>query len=355
MHKKCTTVGEADKRFGEDALRLMRAIRMVNTLNTQLTKHFGGSSLFDFSPTTRESIQTNAHLLPYVAKERVKEELTKIFVKGDPFGSIVLLNVSGMLAHLFPALFATKYNEQPIRYHAFDTYTHTLLALKALQEINSDYLVRFAMLYHDVGKVAQYAAYEKATSKEEIRAIISGPLNHRNSSPELMKQDFKALGFSGKEIETIARYILEHHTPGEILQSNPAHREKKVRKLLSEKGFEMVNNLFDINIADRMGQFNPLQGSADLTDSYQLKTLLKKLNEEEGQFKKSDLAINGTMIMKHLKLAPGAIIGELLKQAFDRVLNDIPTRNTEQEILIYLKNYLRNKVVNPTNNSTMKE
>jgi tRNA nucleotidyltransferase (CCA-adding enzyme) len=87
---------------------------------------------------------------------------------------MVLLNVSGMLSFLFPALYATKYVEQPIRYHAFDTYTHTLLTLKALQEINSDYLVRFAMLYHDVGKVAQYEAYEKAQGdKEAIRAIIS--------------------------------------------------------------------------------------------------------------------------------------------------------------------------------------
>jgi tRNA nucleotidyltransferase (CCA-adding enzyme) len=78
-----------------------------------------------------------------------------------------------MLEILFPALYATKYNEQPIRYHAFDTYTHTLLTLKALQGINQEYLVRFAMLYHDVGKVAQYAAYEQAKDKEEIRAIIS--------------------------------------------------------------------------------------------------------------------------------------------------------------------------------------
>jgi tRNA nucleotidyltransferase (CCA-adding enzyme) len=249
-----------------------------------------------------------------------------------------------MLSFLFPALSATKYVEQPIRYHAFDTYTHTLLSLKALQEINSDYLVRFAMLYHDVGKVEQYAAYEKAQGdKEAIKAIISGPLNHRNSSPELMKQDFKALGFSGKEIDKIAWYILEHHTPGEILNANPDHREKKVRKLLSEKGREIVDNLFDINIADRLGQFNPLQNSADLTDSYALKTILKKLNKEEGQFKTSNLAVNGSILMKEFQLAPSALIGELLKKAFEWVINDIPTRNTEKEILVYLKNYLKNR------------
>ena len=91
------------------------------------------------------------------------------------------------------------------------------------------------MLYHDVGKVVQYEAYEQAKDREEIRTIVAGPLNHRNSSAELMKQDFRALGFSNKEMETIARYIEHHHTPGEILNANPENREKKVRKLLSEK------------------------------------------------------------------------------------------------------------------------
>jgi tRNA nucleotidyltransferase (CCA-adding enzyme) len=243
----------------------------------------------------------------------------------------VLLNVSGLLPLLFPALFATKYVEQPIRYHAFDTYTHTLLTLKSLQELNADYLVRFAMLYHDVGKVAQYDAYEKAQTKEEVRAIIAGPLNHRNSSPELMKQDFKALGFSTKEIDAIARYIAEHHTPGEILNANPDHREKKVRKLLSEKGYEMVDNLFDINIADRLGQFNPLQNSSDLTDSYELKKILKKLNDEEGQFQKSDLAVNGNFLMEALALTPGPIVGEVIERVFEWVINDIPNRNNEKE------------------------
>jgi hypothetical protein len=55
-----------------------------------------------------------------------------------------------VLPILFPALAKTKFVDQPIRYHAFDVYTHIMLSLKAIQEMNSDYLVRFAMLYHDV-------------------------------------------------------------------------------------------------------------------------------------------------------------------------------------------------------------
>ena len=347
VSKKLQTVGMPDKRFWEDALRLVRALRIVNICNKRLLdlqeKDGLKVKLFDYDSETWESIQKNASLIQHVAKERIKDEITKVFIKGNPFGFIVLLNVSGLLQYLFPALEQTKGVVQPIRYHAFDVFTHILMTLKAVQDLNEDYLVRFAMLYHDVGKVAQYEAYEKAKNREEIRMIIGGPLNHRNSSPILMKQDFRALGFSNKEIETISWYIAEHHTPGEILNSNPDNREKKVRKLYSEKSFEMVDSLFDINIADRLWQCNPLQNSSDLTDSYELKQILRKLKEQEGQFKKSDLAINGKVIMEHFSLEPSPLIGELLQKAFDRVLVDIQTRNTEHELLSYVKSLLMNQ------------
>ena len=372
IHRKLTTVWNPDQRFGEDALRLIRGLRLVNVCNYQLLQldkknkskksekiplGFAVSpfkkgeqdgvkekvQLFDFSSETWESIKKNTPLLAHVAKERIKEELCKPFQKWNPFAFVVLLDASGMLPILFPALAKTKFVDQPIRYHAFDVYTHIMLSLKAIQEMNWDYLVRFAMLYHDVGKVAQYAAYDNAKTKEEKQVIFSWPLNHRESSPVLMKEDFSALGFSKKEIETIERYIHEHHTPGEILNSHPNNRIKKVRKLYSEKWYEMVNNLFDINIADRLGQENPLQNSSDLTDSYYLKELLNQLKNSEWQFEMKDLAIDGEKLMKHFELQPSRLIWELLHQAFDRVLTDINDRNNEKEIFNYLENYIKNR------------
>ena len=372
IHRKLTTVWEADQRFWEDALRLIRGLRLVNVCNYQLLQldkknkskksekiplGFAVSpfkkgeqdvvkekvQLFDFSSETRESIKKNTPLLAHVAKERIKEELCKPFIKWNPFAFVVLLDASGMLPILFPALAKTKFVDQPIRYHAFDVYTHIMLSLKAIQEMNSDYLVRFAMLYHDVGKVAQYAAYDNAKTKEEKQIIFSWPLNHRESSPILMKEDFSALWFSKKEIETIEWYIHEHHTPGEILNSHPNNRIKKVRKLYSEKWYDMVNNLFDINIADRLWQENPLQNSSDLTDSYYLKELLNQLKNSEWQFEMKDLVVDGEKLMKHFKLEPSRLVWELLKQAFDWVLTDINDRNNEKEIFNYLENYIKNR------------
>ena len=356
IHRKLTTVWNPDQRFWEDALRLIRGLRLVNVCNYQLLqldkKNNSKKSekwnpekvqLFDFSAETWESIKKNTPLLVHVAKERIKEELCKPFIKWNPFAFVVLLDASGMLPILFPALAKTKFVDQPIRYHAFDVYTHIMLSLKAIQEMNWDYLVRFAMLYHDVWKVAQYAAYDQAKTKEERQIIFSWLLNHRESSPVLMKEDFSALWFSKKEIETIERYIHEHHTPGEILNSHPNNWIKKVRKLYSEKWYEMVNNLFDINIADRLWQENPLQNSSDLTDSYYLKELLDQLKNSEWQFEMKDLAIDWEKLMKYFKLEPSCLVWELLKQAFEWVLTDINDRNNEKEIFNYLENYIKNR------------
>ena len=74
---------------------------------------------------------------------------------------------------LFPALYETRFIPQPIRYHPFDVYTHTMLTLYELQKINKNYLVRLGMLYHDVGKPAQFGAYGDHLTKEEIRAILA--------------------------------------------------------------------------------------------------------------------------------------------------------------------------------------
>ena len=352
INRKLTTVWDPDQRFWEDALRLIRGLRLVNVCNYQLLQLdkknkkkwvLDKTQLFDFSSETRESIKKNTPLLAHVAKERIKEELCKPFQKWNPFAFVVLLDASWMLPILFPALAKTKFVDQPIRYHAFDVYTHIMLSLKAIQEMNNDYLVRFAMLYHDVGKVQQYEAYDKAKTKEEKQFIFSWPLNHRESSPILMREDFLALWFSKKEIEIIEWYIHEHHTPWEILNSHPNNWIKKVRKLYSEKWYEMVNNLFDINIADRIWQENPLQNSTDLTDSYYLKELLKQLKDKEGQFEMKDLAVDWEKIMKHFKLEPSRLVWELLKQAFDWVLTDISERNNEKEIFNYLENYIKNK------------
>ena len=341
INRKLKAVGDPDIRFTEDALRIIRAIRFVNVLNEKLKSKKiktakNKTMLFDFDKATRNSVKKNHARIQHVAKERIKEEIMKAFSVGNPFGFIGLLDEAQLLEHLFPALYATKYIEQPIRYHPFDIYTHTLLTLFEVQKISTDPLVRLAMLYHDVGKVDQFGAYGDHLTKDEIRAILAGPLNHRRSSPEYAKVDFKALGFSSKEITLIARYIANHHKPEEMLSTKEENIEKKVRTFFSESGYEQASNILDITIADRLGQYNPLQNSSDISDIYKLKTILKKLQKQEWQFTMKDLAITGSDIMTHFKISPSATVGILLKKTLARVMNDITTRNTKKQIFWFL-------------------
>lgn len=208
------------------------------------------------------------------------QEIVKVFTGNNPFGWVALIDELGLLSALFPALHYNKHDDQPVRYHPFDTYTHTLLTLWNLQQLNNDYLVKLAMLYHDVGKKDQYAGYANAATKEEMQAVHSSPLNHVISGPLFVERDFSALGFSNKEIEEVGFYVANHMRPGQILTAHDGNQIKRMRQLLSENGYERVKNLLDITVADRRGQFNPLQ-SDQIKEVNVLYEILEKLYKEE--------------------------------------------------------------------------
>jgi len=344
VNRKIKCVGEPEKRFTEDALRIVRALRFVSVLNQKLKDNQWNKpkiTLFDIDTDTWKATKELANLVSNISKERIHDELMKVFVSWDPFAFVSLLDEIKLLEYIFPALYATKNIEQPVRYHPFDVYVHTMMSLYHLQKINKDYLVRFSMLYHDVWKVGQYAAYWKNLSREEIREILASPLNHRVSGPELAKEDFTRLTFPKSEIKDICRYIFNHHVPWEILNANEENRVKKLRKLYSEAWFEKVNNLLDITIADRLWQYNPMQNSADITDVEELRNMLKDLEKQEWQFTQKDLQIDWKKIMEHFKLKSWPQIWELISLAMNRVLVDIKNRNTEKEILTYLKGIVK--------------
>ncbi len=349
VNRRLQTCGEPDKRFQEDALRLIRAIRFVNVLNQKLQNLSQGTeqttkiSLFDFGKETWISLKKNSKLIKNIAKERIKEEIFKTFRDWNPFWFTALLDESGMLKYLFPSLAKTKKIEQPIRYHPFDVYAHTMLTLYQLQKTNTDPLVRFAMLYHDVGKPVQFADYKNGLSKDEIREIMAWPNNHRRSGPQLAKKDFSNLWFSSKEISEICDYIARHHKPEEILNATADNREKKLRKFLSEAWFEKVNNVLDIAMADRLWQYNPLQNSSDISDVWELKAQLKKLNDKEWQFIVKNLVIDWNDIIKYFKIQPWPIVWELIHKTLNRVMDDIKHRNKKENIMEFLKKYLKNK------------
>jgi len=334
---KLTTVWNPDNRFQEDALRIMRALRFINVINTKLQKTNTQKHYFDIEKNTRNSIKKNFFQIQYVAKERLKIELDKVFTQWNPFGFVALLDETNMLKFIFPSVYATKNIDQPIRYHPFDIYHHTLLVLFFTQKQTSNPLVRIASLYHDVGKVDQYYLYSLWIDRDEVAKIPE--LNHRNSSSILATKDLRALGFSNKEIDETAWYIDNHHRPEEILWAKIENQEKKLRKLLSDAWIEKILNLFDLVMWDRMGHFNPVQ-PPETDEINMLIEKAKKLHQAEWQFTPKNLAISWNDIMSHFKLNPGKKVWELLSKSFDWVIEEITTRNNKKSILSYLENFL---------------
>lgn len=131
-------------------------------LNQSIPNGDKQNSGFDLDKQTRQGMEKTVHLVKELSAERLHAELIKVFSGNNPFGYVALLRELGLLQTIFPALAGTIDNRQPVRYHPFDTYNHTLLTLWHCQQLCNDPLVKFAMLYHDVGKPEQYAFMDAA-------------------------------------------------------------------------------------------------------------------------------------------------------------------------------------------------
>jgi len=137
-NKIIRAVGSANDRFQEDALRLMRAIRIATQLG------------FTIEEKTWEAIRNNASLITTVSSERVRDELIKILSSDYPAHGIKLLDNAGLLQHILPELTAGHGVSQKGTHHKDDVFDHSLKTLASCQ--NPGWVVRFATLIHDIGK-----------------------------------------------------------------------------------------------------------------------------------------------------------------------------------------------------------
>ncbi len=341
ISKKIKAVWNPDDRFQEDALRIIRWVRIPNILNQKIEKKFKSEWLkelktFDYDTHTWKSMKKNFFLVQFIAKERVKDEIMKSFKANNPFGFIVLLDELNILKYLFPSFYLCKNSAQPVRYHALDTFAHTLMTFYHVQKINKDTIVRFAMLYHDVWKPDQYYYASIWLEKEEIRKMHGSYVNHPISGKDMAIKDFKALWFSKKEVEEIWFYVREHLLIWEVLSANEENIPKKIKKLLSEIWYKRLLNLVDICIADRQWQYNPLQ-SSNIQPLKNLKNLIKDIYKKQWEFSQKDLAIDWNDIIKELGIQAWPEVWKKIKKALDWTIQDIKNRNNKKAIIDFLK------------------
>lgn len=288
--KLIRAVGSPEKRFGEDALRMMRAVRIA----TQLA--------FTIERKTFQAIKQNIDLLDHISAERIRDELFKLLSYQHAGDGYTILRNSGLAEKILPEIEKMFGVEQksPGRHHLDDVGTHAIKSLRASQ--SSDPVVNLAILLHDVGKPIAAGQDEKGTITF---------YNHEMVGASIARNIGRRLRLSRKDQERLETLVRWHQFTVDERQT-----DKAIRRFIRNVGKENLADILEVRRADRLG------GGARET-SWRLERFKKKLAEVQKQpFSITDLKVNGHDVMKALKISPGPIVGKVLNQLFEEVEED---------------------------------
>lgn len=288
-NKIIRTVGDPDERFQEDALRLIRAIRFAS--------EFG----FFIEENTLKSIKKNSHLIEKISWERIRDEFLKILSSDHPSEGILFLRNTKLLSFILPELdicFSIP-QKSPKRHHIYDVGTHLVMSLKNCQ--STDPITRFATLIHDIGKA-------KTFKKDPSSGLITF-YNHEIISANLAEKIAERFKLSNKQKEKLIKLVRYHQFTVSEIQT-----DKAIRRFIRQVGREYLDDILALRFADRIG-------SGAKPDSWRFKLFRKRLIEVQKEpFKITDLKINGNDVMNILNLKPGPIVGKILKDVFNKVI-----------------------------------
>jgi len=298
--KLIRAVGDPNERFSEDALRMIRAVRIASEIG------------FTIEDDTLDAIKANSALINKIAKERVREELYKILKSPYPYEGMLIFRNVGLMEEILPELEKCFGVEQksPGRHHIYDVGTHSLMSLKFCK--STDPIVRFAALIHDIGKPS---TYKKTTS-----GIITF-YNHEMASAKIAERIADRLRFSSQDKEKLITLVRWHQFTVDERQTDSA-----LRRFVRNVGVDNIPDMLDLRVGDRLG------GGARET-SWRLEEFKKRIVEVQKEpFAIKDLKVNGKDVMEILKIKPGPRVGEVLQKIFDKVeAKEIPN---EKEVLL---------------------
>ena len=296
------TIGKPEKRFGEDKLRMMRAVRFASCLD------------FELDAAALSAIRDAASGISVVSGERIREELIKILTCRNPGDGLRLLSSCGLLEHFLPEVECMHGVQQPPQFHPEgDVFEHTCLVMDMLHG-NTDgrYSEELAVaaLLHDVGKPPTYS--------ESDRIRFNG---HDRVGAGMSKDICRRLRFSGKQIKRISELILEHLKFKDVFNM----RESTLKKFLSLPYFE---EHMQMHLADCMA-------SHGKTDAYDF---IRGKIEEYGQEEIKPPLLLGGQDLIDLGYSPGPVFSEILGQVEELQLeNRLSSKDAAVDFV--LKNY----------------
>jgi poly(A) polymerase/tRNA nucleotidyltransferase (CCA-adding enzyme) len=295
-NKIIRTVGDAQKRFSEDALRMFRAVRFSITLGED----------WQIETKTSKAIKKNSPWLQAISKERVRDELMKVIMSEQASKGIELLRELELLQYIIPEL-VEGYGVSQNKHHIYDCYEHSLKSLDYGAKRNFNKYVRLAALLHDVAK-------PRAKRGQGPDSTFYG---HEMKGAKMVAQILNRLKFSKKDIEKIVklvRYHLFYYNVGEVTASS-------VRRLVRQVGLENMEELLQVRMCDRIGSGVP---KAEPYKLRHLKYLIEKVSRDPLSVKM--LKVTGNDVISQLGISPGPKVGYILDILLRYVLDD-PKKN----------------------------
>lgn len=293
---KC--VGEPEKRFKEDALRILRALRFSSVLN------------FEIEENTAKIIHKCRELLKNVSCERIFAELCKLLC--GQAAERILTDFADVIFVVLPELEPMENCNQNNLYHFCDVWLHTV---KSVAAVAPETELRLAMLFHDSGKPKT-----KFTDENGIDHFYG----HAKISREIAENSLVRMKTSNKLRETVSA-LVEYHDfcPHKI-------SKKTYRRYIGLLGIDTVKALFEIRRADSAAHA-PFIYEQALKENITGLKILEEIEKEDSCFSIKDLKINGKDLEK-AGIEPSPFMGEVLERLLDEVMDD-KTENEKEALL----------------------
>lgn len=281
------TVGNAEKRFQEDGLRILRGLR------------FGARLNFKIDYSTALAMLNNKHLLDNIAKERIYKEL-KQFIVSKSAGSF-LMEYRDIFAQIIPELRAMFDFNQHSKYHCYDVWEHTV---KALDHAPNKLDIRLAVLFHDIGKPHCFTIDEKGEGHF---------YGHGKISKEIAKEVLSKLKTDNKTKETVLTLVENHDV---IIEPT----KKAVKRRLVKLQKDNFEKLLIVKECDTMGQSEKVRRDK-LKYLQEIKRIYNEILDEEQCLSLKELAVSGKDIIR-LDVKEGREIGNILNTLFELVVSE---------------------------------
>ncbi|MDD3279129.1 MAG: CCA tRNA nucleotidyltransferase [Lachnospiraceae bacterium] len=298
QRKTIRCVGAPKERFGEDALRIFRALRFAAQLG------------FTIEKDTLEAIRELAPTLRQISAERIQVELTKMLVSPRP-EYMEALYETGITAVILPEFDAMMKCEQHNPHHCYTVGMHTIVAMS---QVEPDKVLRFTMLLHDMGKPACHTRSEDGIDHFKGHAV---------EGTETARKILRRLRFDNDTIHQVTTLVYWHDC-----RLEPSM--KSARCMLNRIGAELFEKLLLVQRADTLAQ-SEWEREQKLQRIKNMGVCLQKVLEEGQCFSLKELAVTGQDLIAQ-GVAPGPKIGEVLQEMLMFVLEE-PDRNQKEYLL----------------------